>query len=336
MHALVMHRQILCACSALLLLWCAACAATQSAVDLGGWPGLEALLCEEPADPQARSLDGQVLAFSAPTGEALERQERLLEEARKQLYRAPTQADSWIWVGRRLAYLGRYRAAQRVYTQGLVLNPNSYRLLRHRGHRWLTLRQFALAEVDLAQAERLSRNEPDRIEPDGLPNAAGVPTGTDRTSITYHLALAHYLQGDFESAAHWWQSCHDVADNPDMWSAASYWLYHAKLRSGDATGAAQVLASVDAGWELLENHVYHRLLLHYRGDLDRETVLEGGGADTIASPTTLYGLAIHDLEQGRRDLALRGFQSTRSAGSWAAFGAIAAEVECAHLPAARR
>lgn len=322
-----MQRHVLRACSAILLLWCAACAATDDSADLGAWPGLEALLREAPTDPQAHALDGQPLAFTPPTGDALDRQQGLLDEAKQQLYRAPTQADSWIWVGRRLAYLGRYRAAQRVYTQGLVMNPASYRLLRHRGHRWLTLRRFDRAEVDLAQAERLSRNEPDRIEPDGLPNAAGIPTGTDRTNITYHLALAHYLQGDFESAARWWQACHDVADNPDMWTAASYWLYHAELRSGDEVGAARVLGRIDADWELLENHVYHRLLLHYRGELDREAVLGGAGADAIAGPTTLYGLAVHDLEQGRSEAALQGFQAARSAGSWAAFGAIAAEAD---------
>lgn len=331
-----MQRHLLRACSAILLVGCAACAAPEDTVELGAWPGLEALLREAPVDPQARSLDDRALVFSAPQGAALERQEQLLEEARQQLTREPNQADSWIWVGRRLAYLGRYRAAQRVYTQGLVMHPASYRLLRHRGHRWLTLRRFALAEADLAQAERLSRNAPDRVEPDGLPNAAGIPTGTDRTNITYHLALAHYLQGDFESAARWWQACHDVADNPDMWTAASYWLYHAKRRSGDSVGAAQVLGGVDADWELLENQTYHRLLLHYRGELGREALLDGADADAIAGPTTLYGLAVHDLEEGRLNSAIQGFKAARGAGSWAAFGAIAAEADSVRLDAIDR
>lgn len=331
-----MQRQLLRVCSAILLLWCSACAATDDFADLGEWPGLDALLREEPADPQALGLDGEPLAFSPPEGEARARQQALLDEAVAQLYRAPTQADSWIWVGRRLAYLGRYRAAQQVYTQGLVMNPDSYRLLRHRGHRWLTLRRFDLAVDDLTRAVELSSEVPDRVEQDGLPNAAGIPTGTDRTNITYHLALAHYLRGEFERAAVWWEACYEAADNPDMWTAASYWLYHARVRSGDAVGAERVLRSIDADWELLENHVYHCLLLYYRGEVDREAVLGGAGGDAVASPTALYGLSVVDLEQGLEAAALEGFEATRRAGSWAAFGAIAAESDAVRLAEARR
>ncbi len=193
-------------CLVLLALLGSACSSPAGGSWPGPWPGLRPLLDEAPVDPQARGLDGRELGYDPPKGDALELQARLLEEAADRLELEPDSEDSWIWVGRRLAYLGRYRAAQRVYTRGLATNPGSYRLLRHRGHRWLTLREFTRAAVDLAQAERLSRSEPDRVEPDGLPNEAGLPTGTDRTNITYHLALALYVKGDFAGAARWWQA----------------------------------------------------------------------------------------------------------------------------------
>lgn len=310
-----------------LLLSIAACKFSDESSD--EWPGLEVLLRATPVDPQARGVDGRDLAFSPPSGDALERQRVLLGEARDRLYRSPADPEAWIWVGRRLAYLGRYRASQQVYTQGLKLNPQSHRLLRHRGHRWITLREFDRAIEDLTLAAELSQYVPDRIEEDGLPNPAGVPTGTDRTNITYHLALAHYLRGEFDAAAMNWEACYAAADNPDMWIAAAYWLYHARSRAGDRPGAAAVLAGINPEWELLENHAYQRLLHHYRGELSRDEVLSAASDDGIAGPTTLYGLAVYDREEGRIDQASAGFAQAVDAGSWAAFGAIAAEVDAA-------
>ena len=54
----------------------------------------------------------------------------------------PDSLDYIIWFGRRLAYLYHYKDAIRVYTEGLATHPDSYRLLRHRGHRYISIRKF--------------------------------------------------------------------------------------------------------------------------------------------------------------------------------------------------
>lgn len=124
--------------------------------------------------------------------------EKNLAEARIAYEKSPRDADAIIWLGRRTAYLGRYAEAIEIFNEGVRKHPKDARMLRHRGHRWITLRQFDRAIADLAEAAKLERGKADTIEPDGLPNARNLPLTTLQSNIWYHLALAHYLRGDFE------------------------------------------------------------------------------------------------------------------------------------------
>ena len=125
-----------------------------------------------------------------------ERMRAQLEDARAAWRADPHDEQAIIWYGRRLAYLGHHQEAVEVYTHGLRVHPDSHRLLRHRGHRWITLRRFDLAEEDLERAAERIRRLPDAVEPDGMPNAAGIPRSTTHSNVLYHLGLARWLQGD--------------------------------------------------------------------------------------------------------------------------------------------
>src|SRR6187402_374842 len=57
-----------------------------------------------------------------------------------------------IWYGRRLAYLGYYKEAIAIYTKGINLHPDNARFYRHRAHRYITLRCYDNAIVDLKKA----------------------------------------------------------------------------------------------------------------------------------------------------------------------------------------
>ena len=83
-------------------------------------------------------------------------------------------ADALIWVGRRTAYLGKYREAIDIYTQGIARHPADARMYRHRGHRYLTVREIDRAIADFEKAAELIDGRPDEVEPDGLPNARTV------------------------------------------------------------------------------------------------------------------------------------------------------------------
>ena len=126
--------------------------------------------------------------------------EKKLAEARAAHNADPTNADAMIWLGRRTAYLGEYKEAIRIFTEGIAKFPGDARFYRHRGHRLITLRCFDEAISDLEKAAVITKGKPDEIEPDGLPNAKNVPTSTLQSNIWYHLGLAHYVQGFFKSA----------------------------------------------------------------------------------------------------------------------------------------
>src|SRR6185295_15946089 len=88
--------------------------------------------------PEATSLSGKPLVSAPPTGEQKTRLEADLAKAQADYDRDPSSVDAAFWLGRRLAYLGRFRDAIDVYTRGVVRHPNDARLYRHRGHRYIT------------------------------------------------------------------------------------------------------------------------------------------------------------------------------------------------------
>lgn len=282
------------------------------------------------AVPEAFSLLGEPLVPPSLPGEVRAERERLLAEARARLAKAPESADAAIWTGRRLGYLGRYREAVAVFSRALERHPDDPRLYRHRGHRFLTLRRLDLAEADLERAAGLVRGRPDEVEPDGLPNALGVPTSTLQSNVWYHLGLARYLQGDFAGALDAYRQCLLVSKNPDMLVATSHWLYMTLRRLGRDEEARAVLEPIGADLEVIENHAYHRLLLLYRGEVAADALLaeasEGGALDLA---TVGYGVANWHLYNGRAEEARALFERIVAAGEWPAFGHLAAEAELA-------
>lgn len=278
---------------------------------------------------EATSLLGEPLARPEVTGEPLETYRANLDAALADREANPDDAEAWIWVGRRLAYLGRYTEAIEVYTEGHERWPEDPRFLRHRGHRHITIRELENAERDFEAAWSLieAAGSPDRVEPDGLPNARGVPVSTLHSNIRYHLALARYLQGGFEGAAEAWRADVEAAVNPDMTVASSYWLWLTLSRLGRDAEAAAVLEPIDADMEIIENTAYHELLLLFKGELEPSDLL-GSGEDALQNTTTAYGVAAWHLVNGRDEIANEMFARIVSGdGPWAAFGYLAAEAE---------
>lgn len=287
------------------------------------------------AGAEAVSLLGTPLVPPALPAAVRETYEQRLAEARRAWERTPENPDSIIWLGRRTAYLGRFREAIAIYSRGIELHPGDARLWRHRGHRHLTVRELDRAIADFETARRLVRGKPDEVEPDGLPNARGIPTSTLQSNIRYHLGLAHYLKGDFEKALEPYRE--DVAaavaaKNHDMLVATSHWLYMALRRLGRLDEAKAVLEPIRADLEVIENGSYHRLLLLYREELPADSLLRGpdaAGGSTVEDVTVAYGVGNWHWYQGRREQAMRIWRRILESPQWAAFGYLAAEAEVA-------
>ncbi len=237
-------------------------------------------------------------------------------------------ADALIWVGRRTAYLGRYREAIGIFSEGVARHPADARMYRHRGHRYLTVREIDLAIADFEEAVRLMAGQPDVVEPDGLPNARNIPTGTLHSNVYYHLALAYYLQGDFNRAAETMAQARDAAGNADNLVAASHWLYLSLRRAGRTDEATAVLRPISADLDVIENGEYHQLLLMYQGERTPEALLAAAGSDSGGSATR-YGVSAWYLINGRRDEAAALWASILDGPDWPSFGYLAAEAEVA-------
>ncbi|HEU4931725.1 MAG TPA: tetratricopeptide repeat protein [Pyrinomonadaceae bacterium] len=254
--------------------------------------------------------------------------EAKLAEARKNAETDPS-ADNLIWLGRRIAYLGHYKDAIQVFTQGAEKFPDDARFLRHRGHRFITLRCFDLAIADLNRAAKLTKGKPDQVEPDGLPNARNIPTSTLQSNIWYHLGLAHYLKGDFKSALKAYRAADKVSKNPDMLVATTHWLYMTLRRLGRKKDATKAVALIKPDLDVIENADYYKLIRLYQGTTSSEELLKeiSGEASALSKASIGYGLGNWFLYNGQRDEAEKVFRQIILGNQWASFGHIAAEVE---------
>ena len=278
--------------------------------------------------PEATSLLGKPL-FSPPVAEAARaRMEADLATARAAWEKDRSNADATIWLGRRTAYLGRFRDSLRIYTDGILRHPNEARFYRHRGHRYITVREFDRAIADLEKAAALVKGKPDEVEPDGQPNARNIPTSTLHSNIWYHLALAYYLKGDFDRAIPAWRTTRDVGKNPDNLVSATHWLYTSLRRAGKTAEAAEALAPIRADLEVIENMSYHALCLLYKGERTVADVLKAAGEGPSGSAVR-YGVSIWHLYNGRASEARQLWDSLTSGPDWPSFGFIGAEAELA-------
>ena len=290
-------------------------------------PGAAAAAPAEEAIPAARSLAGKPL-YRTPRSEAARtRLEGNLAEARAAFDAEPDE-DATIWLGRRLAYLQRYDEAIAVYSEGLERFPESYRLHRHRGHRYISTRRLERAVEDLERAYALMPKDVTELEPDGIPNAIGRPLSNTQFNVLYHLALAHYLRGAFAEAEAVWRECLDYSPNPDLLVATTDWLYMTLRRQGKDAEAAAVLEPITPELEVVENDAYLKRLRVYRGELSVDALFETDADDrALALATQGYGVANWYLYNGDAERAAALRQEIFDTGAWAAFGYIAAEAD---------
>ena len=277
---------------------------------------------------EAISFLGDTLSAISIDSATWAEREALFEDAQQTWLADPDDVEALIWVGRRAAYLGRYQEAIQLYTLGIERHPDDARLYRHRGHRYITTRQIDNAITDLEYAAWLTDGRIDEVEPDGLPNARGIPTSTLQSNIWYHLGLARYLNGDYAGALEAYQQCLTVSANRDMEVATRYWLYLTLERLGQTDEATAVAGAVASDWDIIENHSYHRLLLLYQGDDNLDEVLSDE-AGTIENTTAAYGVARWYAGQEMDPEAEALLEEILASGQWPAFGYIAAEADVA-------
>lgn len=242
--------------------------------------------------------------------------------------------DNSIWLGRRLSYLGQFDSAIAVYTKAITRFPDSYKLYRHRGHRYISTRQFDLAIQDLEQAVALMQDLPIETEPDGMPNKLNKPLSSGHFNVWYHLGLAYYLKGDFEKALSTYLNCMKVSDNDDSIVATADWLYMTYRRLGKTQEADALLKTIPNTMTIIENDSYFIRLKMYKGLLPPDSVLnpDPNREDyDLSLATQGYGVGHWYWLNNDKGKAKAIFEKILLGKSTNAFGYIAAETELKRL-----
>lgn len=283
--------------------------------------------------PVLTGLDGKQYFEPERSEAAQARLDSNLIVARKNFEADPSE-DNYVWLGRREGYLYHYNEAIKILSEGLEKYPNSYKLFRHRGHRYISIREFNKAIADLQMAASLMPRQPLEIEPDGQPNKINKPLSNVQFNVWYHLGLAHYLKGDFESAEKAYLQCLDVSDNDDLITATADWLYMTYRRMNKPEEAAKVLELIREDMNIIENDSYYLRLQMYKGMLPPDDLLKVSGENPdvdLALATQGYGVGNWYLCEGDTIRAVEIFKQVTAGKHFAAFGFIAAEADLFRL-----
>ena len=280
------------------------------------------LLPNVPEGAQAVSLFGEPLSMPAPTQKVLDN----LMEAKANYDADPMNADNIIWYGRRVAYTGDFRKAILIFSEGIRKHPTDARMYRHRGHRYITIREFDRAIEDYEIAATLIKGTEDKIEPDGAPNPAGIPVTSTHSNIYYHLGLAYYLKHDFENSLRVYRMGQNLNLNDDNNASTGHWIYMNLRRLGRDEEAERSLDNITQDMDIIEVHNYHKLGLFYKGMVPEDEVLDAD-PNVPAGASITYGVANWFLYNGEIDKAYALMEKFVKTNSWGSFGFIAAEVD---------
>lgn len=268
---------------------------------------------------------GKVFELSTPSPKLLDN----YMEAKKTYDANPHDLDAIIWYGRRTAYLGRYADAIDIYSKGIEIFPNEPRLYRHRGHRFISIRQFDKAISDLQKAGQLIAGKENQIEQDGMPNALNIPVSTLHGNIWYHLGLAYYLVHDYEKAYTAYLKCRASGELPDNIVSSTHWLYMIQRRMDNLDVANEMLKPIASKMEVIENQSYYELCKLYTGILPIDSLLQTE-TGSPSNDAVSYGLANWYFYNDRKEEAKKMMEKLVESPSWSSFGYIAAESDLMH------
>jgi tetratricopeptide (TPR) repeat protein len=235
--------------------------------------------------------------------------------------------DDYIEIGKQLVAKAKYKEAAANFSEGLVRYPNSFKLLRYRGHRYLTLRKLDLAVIDLLKARDLIKSQPDVWEVD----AKGKPTDTYQHQIEYHLGVYYFVKKDYKNAVAAFEQSLKQAHDANEIAGTTDWLYNSYMRNGQKAEAEKLLSSFTPDAKADKEQAYFRRILLYRGVAKPAEILDESKSPdqwSIQETTRAYGLANWYGWQGDKKKAHELYSKILNAtNSWPAFAYLASEVE---------
>ena len=228
--------------------------------------------------------------------------------------------EALIWYGRRTAYMGYYKEAIKLFTQGVNTFPNDARFYRHRGHRYISTRQYDNATSDFEKAVKLIDQKNDEIEPDGLPNKKNIPLSTLHGNIWYHLGLVYYLKNDMNSSLKAFKNRSVTHKYDDNIVSGGHWLFMIYRRLDKITESTALLNQVNQNMDIIENMSYHQSCLFYKGVIKE--------SEMVIDEVALYSLANWYLYQKKDTIKAKSYyQELLSSGNPYSFAYISGEAD---------
>jgi tetratricopeptide (TPR) repeat protein len=200
------------------------------------------------------------------------------------------------------------REAIETFSRGLIVAPNNALLYRWRGHRNLSVRDFAAAERDFTR---------------------GSAIDSTVYGIWYHWGIVRFARGDFNGAADAFRRALPRAPDAGELAGSNDWLWMALSRAGrGAEAKAHLARRLDS---LPVSNAYTQRLKLYRGEITPDRLFTPADTAGVQVATLSFGLGNWYLVQGDTARAVEQFQrATRSTG-WAGFGFIISEIELRRL-----
>jgi tetratricopeptide (TPR) repeat protein len=207
-----------------------------------------------------------------------------------------------------------FREAIATFTRGLAIEPNNALLLRWRGHRYLSVREFDRAFADLSRGSK--------IDPTIYGN-------------WYHLGVVQFLRGDFADAAASFAKAQPIAPDAGELQGSVDWWWMSLSRAGRGAEAKAMLdRKLDQqrpDFKPAVNAYTQRIKL-YRGEIGPDAVLTPADTDEVQIATLAYGLGNWYIVKGDKAQARKWFErSVQASGGWPGFGFIVSEAELRRL-----
>ncbi len=277
----------------------------------------------EPSGIEATSFSGTPLYSKVAEPAALAKSDSVITIFKS---KSELTEDDYLEIGKQLVATYRYKLAVANFSDGLAKYPTSFKLLRNRGHRYITLRQLDNAIVDLTKAEELIRSQPEVWEYD----AQGKPNASYQHQIWYHIGLYYYLMKDygqsaiaFEKSLAWTHEGRNIV-------GATNWLYDAYQRSDQKQKAENILKPITADYDTDREHAYFRRIMLYKGIITPEELVnvnKPSDSLSVLDITKMYGLANWYAYRGDKEKATTLYHKILESKEWAGFAYAASEKE---------
>ena len=214
----------------------------------------------------------------------------------------PSRAEAHLGRCRTLARLTRHEDAVAACGEAIRIDPGSWEAVRDRGHYLINLNRLDAGLADMEKAASMKQGD---------------------YQIDYHLALAHFLRGDYAKAIPAWQACVKDAPEPGNKVACYAWLYPSLRKAGRDGEASEALDAALALGTKPDVAYMNRLML-FKGTLSEEEAAKQMEASPLQQATTGFSIGLWHELNGRPEKAREYYQKATASEARTAFGHVAA------------